>query len=91
LLNVNGIANELEHLARVYADLERPELAATLFGAAAGIRHEFGMADSPFTREANAKAVDELRARMGQAAFSAAWEHGVSLTVDEAVERALAG
>jgi predicted ATPase/transcriptional regulator with XRE-family HTH domain len=91
LRNVNGIANELEHLARVYADLERPELAATIFGAAAGIRHEFGMADSPFTREANARAVDSLRAGLGAAAFSTAWEDGVSLTLDEAVERALAG
>jgi predicted ATPase len=91
LRNVNGIANEVEHLARIYAAVERSELAATLFGAAAGIRHEFGMADSPFTREANTRAVDNLRTRMGADAFSAAWEHGVSLSVDEAVETALAG
>jgi tetratricopeptide (TPR) repeat protein len=91
LWNVNGIANELEHLARVDASLERSQLAATLFGAAAGIRHEHDIADSPFTREANAKATDELRERMGAAAFSAAWEQGVSLSVDEAVELALRG
>ena len=89
LRNVNGIANELEHLARVDASLGRSELAVTLFGAAAGIRHEYGMADSPFTREANAVTTEELRARLGPDAFSAAWEHGVALTVDEAVELAL--
>jgi hypothetical protein len=50
--------------------------AATLLGAAAGVRERSGTAIWQFDRRAHATAVEEVRAALAPADFDAAWEAG---------------
>jgi len=78
----------LDFVAVLAADLS-PERAARLFGAAEGLRDEFGM---PLHGNWDDRdpAVARIRAALGEEAFAAAWAAGRALPLDGAVAEALA-
>jgi tetratricopeptide (TPR) repeat protein len=90
LNNRPWLARGVEQVALLAAATGAPERAARLFGAAAAERRRFGGAQSDNDREINEAHIAETRARLGAAAFAAAWTDGESLTLDDAVAEALA-
>ena len=80
---------DLCRFARPLADIGDARRAGVLLGAAEAIREEIGAAWTPWL----ALAVDETRGRavaqLGEPRFTEAWEHGKTLTADEAVAFAL--
>jgi excisionase family DNA binding protein len=82
------VSTALEGLATVAAGQAEP--AARLFGAAAALRDDIGMPQSPTERSYFAPILDALRADLGAECFAAAWESGRSLPRDEAMAEALA-
>jgi tetratricopeptide (TPR) repeat protein len=79
----------LEGLARVAAMQGQSHRAARLFGAAACRNAPFGllMTYDPTSYEQLASTV---RAALGEEAFAAAWEEGQAMTLEQAIEYALA-
>jgi len=64
--------------------------AAVLLSSAEALRDEIGAGGMPYLVKAHEEAVAALRTRLDDAAFAEAWEQGVKLTADEAIELALA-
>jgi excisionase family DNA binding protein len=83
------VSTALEGLATVAA-AGQAEPTARLFGAAAALRDDIGMPQSPTERSYFAPILDVLRADLGAECFAAAWEAGRSLPRDEAMAEALA-
>ena len=83
-----GIASVLEGLAGVAAD-DQAEPAARLFGAAEALRAAIGAPLAPSERADYDRYVAATCAALGQEAFTAAWEAGRALSLDEAVAWAL--
>ncbi len=77
----------MEGLARVAS---RAEQAARLFGAAAALRDAIGAPLPPSDQTDVDRGVAAARGAMGDEAFQAAWEQGRSMSLDQAVEEALA-
>jgi non-specific serine/threonine protein kinase len=76
-------------LAGVALDLQQPQLAARLLGAVEAERASSGagrIAHRPQTEHITA----EVRARLGEPAFAAAWSEGRSMPFEDAVADALA-
>jgi non-specific serine/threonine protein kinase len=84
-----GIAGCLRGLASVAALTRRFERAARLFGAAEALREVIG-APTPRYHARYDRAVANVRAGLGDAAFAANWEAGRTLPLAEAVAEALA-
>jgi DNA-binding NarL/FixJ family response regulator len=89
-----GIAACLESLARVAAATDRPEHAARLFGAAGMIREVIGFGVPSLlqvhhlaSHERNLAAV---RSEVAEGAFARAWAEGRAMSLEEAIELALA-
>jgi hypothetical protein len=70
-------------LARVAADEGQPEQAARLFGAAEAYLLPDAM--DPLERADYERAVAEVRARLGEQAFAAAWAKGRTMTPEQAL------
>jgi predicted ATPase/transcriptional regulator with XRE-family HTH domain len=75
------VAYTLECLARLACDDRGPRCAARLYGAAAGLRLQFGIPGWPETSSEHDAAVGALRARLGEAAFAVEYEAGARLTL----------
>ena len=88
--NMNGIMREINKFAQISAGIGELARAATLFGAAARLQMELGITDSPDSQRPIDAAIAGVREEMGAGEFSVAWEQGVTLTTDEAIELALA-
>ena len=86
--NKPGVARSLEGLARSLRS--RPDRAACLFGATATIREAVGEILPQPDQIENEQDLNVLRAEMGEHAFSAAWLEGRAMTLDQAIEYALA-
>lgn len=88
-----NIAYTLEGLAQVAAARGEAGRAVRLFGAAEAALEDAGGTLYPYAqaRSASEQAVDDLRSRMDQAAFSVAWSEGRAMSPGEAVEYALSG
>jgi predicted ATPase len=84
--NRESLARALEALAAVEEAAGRPEQGGVLFGAAAGIRHSIGAAVWATDRDSHDQTATQLRARLGDAAYHTATEHGRGLTPDEALQ-----
>lgn len=84
-----GLAECLEGLATTCSASGRKEEAVTLLGAAHAIRGTFGVAASVPERTEAAAHLDALRAELDGESFTRAWEAGLKLRTDEAVERSL--
>ncbi|MFL5761872.1 MAG: ATP-binding protein [Thermomicrobiales bacterium] len=79
----------LEGVAALARDRDHTERAARLLAAATSIREAVGHPLPPMEQEAQREMVDDLRARLGEAAFAAAWESGQRLPPEEAIEDAI--
>ena len=85
-----GIAYSLEGLAGAAQDQDQPVRAARLWTAAAALREQIGSHLSPTDQEEIGRKAALLREALGAAAFTATWDAGRAMTVEEAVEYALA-
>jgi DNA-binding CsgD family transcriptional regulator len=88
--NREGVADSLANLATIAAAGGQPEQAARLFGASAALADAVGYAFELPERLPNERAMTEVKATMGDAAFTAAWNAGRDLSLDCAVAEALA-
>jgi predicted ATPase len=76
----------VEHLARVAIARGDVERATLLLGAMAACRAAIPLVMSPATRRHwYARTVADLQARLGPAAFAAAWQAGERMSMDQAV------
>ena len=75
------LADALETLAGIDADLDSAEAAARLFGAAERLRFETGYRFGDPRRDD----LDALRTALGEQAFQACYEEGRSLGLEEAI------
>lgn len=80
----------LEGVAALARDRGHPERAARLLAAATSIREMVGHPLPPVEQMAQRAIVDDLRVRLGEAAFAAAWDSGRYLNPDQAVDDAIA-
>jgi tetratricopeptide (TPR) repeat protein len=81
-----GASGREERSAAVHA-----RRAARLLGAAHAIRQSLGASLSPHQQAELAKQLAQLRAALGKAAFSAAWEAGRAMSLEEATADGLTG
>jgi predicted ATPase len=84
--NRESLGRALEALAAVSATAGDPELAATLFGAADGVRRSIGAGVWMTDRASHDQTAAELQTKLGDTAFAAAIERGRSLTVQAVLE-----
>jgi tetratricopeptide (TPR) repeat protein len=84
--NQESLARALEALAAVEEAAGGPEQGAVLFGAAERVRHSVGAAVWATDRDSHNETATRLRARLGDAAYQAATEHGRGLTPGEALQ-----
>jgi non-specific serine/threonine protein kinase len=84
-----GIAECLAGLAGVAVALGRPAQAARLYGAAEALREAIGTPLPPTERETQERTVAEIRARLSEREFNAAWLAGRALSAEHAVAAAL--
>ena len=85
----HGTVDGLAGVAAVAAACGRWQPAARLRGAAEGLREALGAAPSPPARAEHERAVADLRARLGEAAFAEAWTMGRALAIDQAAAEAV--
>ncbi len=86
-----GILSSLQGLAAVVASLREPLRAARIWGAAERSRAEIGLPLKPSERSGYERRVAAARVASGDdAAFDSAWQEGRSLTLDQAIDLALA-
>lgn len=85
-----AIAHQLECFAMIAKAQEEDEHAAKLFGAAEALRENINIPMTPFERVEYEREVNDLRANMDESAFAKAWAEGRALTMEQAVEYALA-
>ena len=84
-----GLAECMEGLAATCQILGNSDEAVTLLGGAHSLRENFGVAASLPERHEVAAELDALRARLEPAIFARAWEAGIKLRTDEAIDRCL--
>jgi len=85
-----AIAHELECLAMIAKAQEEEQRAARLFGAAEALRENINTSMTPFERVEYDREVNDLRANMDGLTFVKAWAEGRVLTMEQAIEYALA-
>ncbi|MGH2600186.1 MAG: response regulator transcription factor, partial [Dehalococcoidia bacterium] len=76
-------------LAEAEARLGRQARAARLLGVLGALRDGLGVRPSPIQRDAEARLIDLLRPRLGEAALAAALAAGRLLTVEQAIAETL--
>ncbi|MCC6315599.1 MAG: tetratricopeptide repeat protein, partial [Thermomicrobiales bacterium] len=80
----------LDQIAQLLTAASAPRAAAHLLGAAAALRQSIGDALFPIEETSVAKTISATRSAMGDAAFEAAWDVGVSLSPERVVAEVLA-
>jgi tetratricopeptide (TPR) repeat protein len=88
--DLRGIAWSLERIPALPSSWEWPEQAARLFGAAAAARDAAGLPLPPAGRDWYDRALVEVQARLGEAAFREAWTAGRAVSLSQAIAAALA-
>jgi predicted ATPase len=81
--NRDSLARALDALAAVAVTAGDPQRGATMFGAAEGVRRSIGAGVWMTDRASHEETAARLRTRLGDAAYTAAIDHGRSLTVDQ--------
>jgi len=84
-----GIAKSLESFVRLAVAQEQPQRAVRLVGAAAVVRERFGVPLSPVAGVEFRRHLEEIRASLGDEAYTAAWNAGRALTLEQAIADAL--
>ncbi len=87
--DTQSIVHSLKNLASASASSERAGAAACPLGTAEALRVAISSPRSPAMQEEYQERVTALRASLGDAAFTAAWEKGQKMTWEEAVAFAL--
>ncbi|HEX5167516.1 MAG TPA: helix-turn-helix domain-containing protein [Thermomicrobiales bacterium] len=85
-----GILRTLHNLALVALARDQPTTATRLMAVVASLREMTGLMASPWDQPAIESSRAELIARLGAAAFEAAWAAGSTLPKDDAIAEALA-
>ena len=85
-----GIAECLEGFAGLAGAQGQPRRVARLFGAAEGLREAIGVTLPPSVRADYDSTVAAARASLGEAALARAWAEGRAMTLEQAIEYALA-
>jgi non-specific serine/threonine protein kinase len=83
------VPESLEGIASLFAG-QQPTHATQLLGAAAAIRESVNVPLPPVHRAAYERTVTAARDRLGEAAYAAAWVAGRMLTLEQALDLALA-
>jgi predicted ATPase/class 3 adenylate cyclase len=86
-----GLAECLERLGAVAGGQRRPDRAVRLFGAAEALRQSIGSPLPDADRGDYDRNVNAARAVLGEDAFAAGWAAGRAMTLEQAIESALAG
>ncbi len=81
----------IEGLAIIASAQGNPERAARLFGVAEAARETFGITMPRPERGDHERFGATTRERLGDAAFATAWAEGRAMTLEQAIEYALAG
>ncbi|HET6758796.1 MAG TPA: NB-ARC domain-containing protein, partial [Propionibacteriaceae bacterium] len=89
--NRESLGRAFEALAAVDVAAGHPELAATLFGAADGVRRSIGAGVWMTDRGSHEQTEAQLRTQLGDTAYTAAADSGRNLTVDQVLELISAG
>jgi predicted ATPase len=89
--NRESLGRALEALAAVTVTAGEPEHAATLFGAADGVRRSIGAGIWMTDRASHDQTAEQLRTQLGDTAYTAAINRGRILTIDEVLELTLEG
>jgi non-specific serine/threonine protein kinase len=84
------VMSGLAALATAAASLGRAEQAAHLLAAVRHLNELTGLALMPFLREPYESRLAAIRAQLGERDFESAWAHGYALSLDEAIDAALA-
>lgn len=85
----DGIADALERFAALALIEDQPSRAATLFAAAAAIRHAIGTVPVPPDRAELEANIATVKSGLDVAEFNRAWQTGQTLPVEQAVALAL--
>ncbi len=85
-----GIAEVLSGLASVAGALGQPERAARLFGAAEATRQAIGLPARLPERAMYDRSVAQVLRDVGEAEFSAAWNAGQAMPIEEALAESVA-
>ena len=88
--DAHGVAESLEGLAAVAALQGKARLAAGLFGAAEALREGIGAPLPPDERPDYDRSLATLREALEGELFAAAWADGKAMTLEQAIERAMA-
>jgi tetratricopeptide (TPR) repeat protein len=88
LRNKSDIAESLEALAKMNLFNGAFERATRLFAAASVLRESISFAKTPAESSAD-RDLSALRAKLGGEAFTAAWEEGRAMTLEQAIEFAM--
>jgi hypothetical protein len=88
--SVMGMAYCLAGLAQSTAEPSQPERAAVLFAAAEGLLESIGQKMQPVDQTQFDRSVAAVRALMEEDAFSRAWAAGRAMSLQEAIDAALA-
>jgi tetratricopeptide (TPR) repeat protein len=86
-----NLIETLERCAWIAADVRQPQRAARLFGAAEAARERIGWPFPPGEKPLSEGHLAQARADVDESAFAAAWAAGRAMTLDQAVDYALAG
>lgn len=84
-----AVAHQLESFAMVALELEQPERAARLFGAAEALREKIAMPMDPDERVEYDQQVGVLRGRLEAGALASEWGAGRAMTMEQAVSYAV--
>jgi predicted ATPase/DNA-binding SARP family transcriptional activator len=83
------MAASLEGLANLDAIGSQPDRAARLLGAAEALRSRVGSVQPPALRATYERGANEARAALGEAAFTASFDAGGEMPLDDAITLAL--
>ncbi|MES2463511.1 MAG: tetratricopeptide repeat protein, partial [Armatimonadota bacterium] len=84
-----GIASSLQNIALLAARQKKAKRAVPLLGAASALYETLGSPPSPQQKRLLTTTLPKLMSMLGDAVFTKLWEHGRSLTIDEAAAAAL--
>ncbi|TAH52462.1 MAG: adenylate/guanylate cyclase domain-containing protein [Chloroflexota bacterium] len=87
--DVGGLVWCLEKLAQVKFEKEHYETATQVFGAAATKRGVLGSTIDPFDVSEYEQIIQTLHTNLAETKFSAAWNKGRALTMEQAIELAM--
>ena len=86
----SAVAHQLECLAFIAKSLEQVEKATKLLAAAEALRQRIEIDMNPFEHQEYEKEVADLKANMDGKEFASLWAEGRSMTMEQAIQFALA-